>query len=113
MEFLAKNGSIFVIVLFIGLQVFNIISDNNYLFSFISLLINLFFLVIVLSKVEIIKLEAVEKYVDITLKIMIFIFLLNFIGYLSVEGFVYNYVIGPISFLGAYFIFLLTKREAI
>ncbi len=113
MDFLAKNGSIFVVIMFIGIQIFNIVSAINYEFSFISLIINLFFLVVVLAKIEIIKFEAIEKYIDITLKIMIFIFLLNFIGYLSVEGFLYNYVIGPISFLGAYFIFLLTKREAI
>ncbi|QEZ89724.1 hypothetical protein [Aliarcobacter cibarius] len=114
LQFLAKYGSIIVVLMFISIQVVNIINLKNYEASFFSLLVNLFFLIVVLTKLEYLKIDVLNKYIDTTLKIMIFIFFLNFIAYLGVEeGFIYRYVIAPMSFLGSYFIFLLLKKESI
>jgi quinol-cytochrome oxidoreductase complex cytochrome b subunit len=113
LQLLAKYGPIVVILMFISIQILNIFSAKNYEASFISLIINLFFLVVVLTKLEYLKIDPLQKYIDITLRIMIFIFFLNFIAYLGVEGFVYKYVVAPASFLGAYFVFLLLKKESI
>ena len=111
LDFLAKYGSIAVIIFFILLQSYNITVDENFSLVFISILINLFFLLIVLIKVEIIKLDFLKLYVNSSLKFMIFIFLLNFGLYLFVNSMIYNYVYAPISLLGAYFIFLLLKKD--
>ena len=114
LQFLAKYGSIIVVLMFISIQVVNIINLKNYEASFFSLLVNLFFLIVVLTKLEYLKIDVLNKYIDTTLKIMIFIFFLNFIAYLGVEeGFIYRYVIAPMCFLGSYFIFLLLKKESI
>ena len=110
LQLLAKYGPIVVILMFISIQILNIFSAKNYEASFISLIINLFFLVIVLTKLEYLKIDSLNKYIDRTLKIMIFIFILNFFGYLVVDGYIYKYVLAPISFFGAYFISLLLLK---
>lgn len=110
---ISKFGSIFVVLISIFVQILNIINLKDYEASFFSLIINLFFLVIVLTKLEYLKIDSLNKYIDRTLKIMIFIFILNFFGYLVVDGYIYKYVLAPISFFGAYFIFLLLKKESI
>lgn len=84
LQLLAKYGPIVVILMFISIQILNIFSAKNYEASFISLIINLFFLVVVLTKLEYLKIDPLQKYIDITLRIMIFIFFLNFMAYLGV-----------------------------
>src|SRR5574344_427477 len=114
LQFLAKYGSIIVVLMFISIQVVNIINLKNYEASFFSLLVNLFFLIVVLTKLEYLKIDVLNKYIDTTLKIMIFIFFLNFIAYLEFEKrFIYRYAIAPISFLGSYFILIIKKKESI
>lgn len=113
LEFLAKYGSIFVVVGSILVQSINIIKGENFELSFFSLIINLFFLVVVLTKLEILKIDSLNSHLDTILKIMIFIFLLNFIAYLFTDSLIQNYLYAPISFLGAYFIFLLLNRKSI
>ncbi|MCG3700597.1 hypothetical protein [Aliarcobacter butzleri] len=113
LEFLAKYGSIFIIIGSIAIQSLNIIENKNFELSFFSIIINLFFLVVVLTKLEIIKIDSLEKYLDSLLKIMIFIFLLNFVAYLFANDLIQNYVYAPLSFLGAYFFFLLLYKKSI
>ncbi|MCG3682224.1 hypothetical protein [Aliarcobacter butzleri] len=113
LEFLAKYGSIAIIIGSIAVQSLNIVENKNFELSFFSIIINLFFLVVVLTKLEIIKIDSLEKYLDNLLKIMIFIFLLNFVAYLFANDLIQNYVYAPLSFLGAYFFFLLLYKKSI
>lgn len=113
LEFLAKYGSIAIIIGSIAVQSLNIIENKSFELSFFSIIINLFFLVVVLTKLEIIKIDSLEKYLDSLLKIMIFIFLLNFVAYLFANDLIQNYVYAPLSFLGAYFFFLLLYKKSI
>ena len=113
LEFLAKYGSIAIIIGSIAIQSVNIVENKNFELSFFSIIINLFFLVVVLTKLEIIKIDSLEKYLDSLLKIMIFIFLLNFVAYLFANDLTQNYVYAPLSFLGAYFFFLLLYKKSI
>ncbi|MCR1814818.1 hypothetical protein [Aliarcobacter butzleri] len=113
LEFLSKYGSIAIIIGSIAVQSLNIIENKNFELSFFSIIINLFFLVVVLTKLEIIKIDSLEKYLDSLLKIMIFIFLLNFVAYLFANDLIQNYVYAPLSFLGAYFFFLLLYKKSI
>lgn len=113
LEFLAKYGSIAIIIGSIAVQSLNIIENKNFELSFFSIIINLFFLIVVLTKLEIIKIDSLEKYLDNLLKIMIFIFLLNFVAYLFANDLIQNYVYAPLSFLGAYFFFLLLYKKSI
>lgn len=113
LKFLAKYGSIAIIIGSIAVQSLNIIENKNFELSFFSIIINLFFLVVVLTKLEIIKIDSLEKYLDSLLKIMIFIFLLNFVAYLFANDLIQNYVYAPLSFLGAYFFFLLLYKKSI
>ena len=113
LEFLAKYGSIAVIIGSIVVQSLNIMENKNFELSFFSIIVNLFFLVVVLTKLEILKIDSLEKYLDGLLKIMIFIFLLNFVAYLSTTNLIQNYVYAPLSFLVFYFFFLLLYRKSI
>ncbi|MDK2061123.1 hypothetical protein PT520_01170 [Aliarcobacter butzleri] len=113
LEFLARYGSIAIIIGSIAIQSLNIVENKNFELSFFSIIINLFFLVVVLTKLEIIKIDSLEKYLDNLLKIMIFIFLLNFVAYLFANDLIQNYVYAPLSFLGAYFFFLLLYKKSI
>lgn len=45
LETISKYGSIVVIAVMILLQIFNIVIGNNYIMSFLSMIINTFFLV--------------------------------------------------------------------
>ncbi len=108
---ISKYGSIIVLIIMILSQVFNIIvQKSSYEMAFLSMIVNTFFLVSVLSKLEIIKMSILEKYINNILKFMIFIFILNFLGYLTSTSEVHNYVFAPISFFGAYFISLLLLK---
>ena len=108
---ISKYGSIIVLIIMILSQVFNIIvQKSSYEMAFLSMIVNTFFLVSVLSKLEIIKMSILEKYINNILKFMIFIFILNFLGYLTSTSEIHNYVFAPISFFGAYFISLLLLK---
>lgn len=113
LEFLAKYGSITVIIFFTLLQSYNITKGENFSLVFISILINIFFLFIVLIKIDFIKIDFFKIYVDSFLKFIIFAFLLNFVMYLFVDNIFYKYLYAPISFLGAYFTFLLLKKDSL
>ena len=112
LELISKYGSISVIFIMILSQVFNIImQESSYTLAFLSMIINTLFLIVILTKLEIIKISILEKYLNTILKIIIFIFILNFFGYLTSSLAIYNYVLAPISFLGAYFVFLLLTNQ--
>ena len=112
LELISKYGSISVIFIMILSQVFNIImQESSYTLAFLSMIINTLFLIVILTKLEIIKISILEKYLNTILKIIIFIFILNFFGYLTSSLAIYNYVLAPISFLGAYFVFLLLLNK--
>ena len=108
LDTISKYGSIIVLIIMILSQVFNIIvQKSSYEMAFLSMIVNTFFLVSVLTKIELIKISILDKYLNNILKFMIFIFILNFLGYLTSTSEIYNYVLAPMSFLGAYFISLL------
>jgi hypothetical protein len=110
---IGKYGSIFVTSSFILIALYNMITLNYFLFSFISFLINLYFLSIVFIKLEMIKFDLLNKYVVFSLRVMIFLFLINSFAYLSHNSDFSKLVLAPMSFIGAYFIFLLLKRDSI
>ena len=111
LDSLSKYGSILVILLFLLFQVFNVAIGYKYEASFLSMIINTFFLVVVLTKLGILKIAILEKPMNTILKFMIFIFILNFFAYLTSSIQLHNYFFAPISFLGAYFIFLLLAKK--
>lgn len=111
LDTISKYGSIIVLIIMISSQVFNIIvQKSSYEMAFFSMIVNTFFLVSVLTKIELIKISILDKYLNSILKVMIFIFILNFLGYLTSTSEVHNYVFAPISFFGAYFISLLLLK---
>lgn len=111
LDTISKYGSIIVLIIMILSQVFNIIvQKSSYEMAFLSMIVNTFFLVSVLTKIELIKISILDKYLNSILKVMIFIFILNFLGYLTSTSEVHNYVFAPISFFGAYFISLLLLK---
>lgn len=112
LEVISKYGSIFILVIMILSQIFNIImKEGSYNLAFLSMIINTFFLIIVLIKVEILKFYIKEKYLTNILKFMILVFIINSFGYLASNSEIHNYVFAPISFFGAYFIFLLILNK--
>ncbi|WP_418179300.1 hypothetical protein ACNSOO_11705 [Aliarcobacter lanthieri] len=113
LENVAKYGSISILVIAIFSQVYNLIISKDFNLSLISLLINIFFLIIVLIKLNIIKLFIKKDFINYSLIFLIFILLLNFFMYLFVDSWVYQYVYAPINLIGAYFIFLLLKKDSI
>ncbi|RBQ27490.1 hypothetical protein [Arcobacter sp. CECT 9188] len=113
LENVAKYGSISVLVIAIFSQVYNLIISKDFILSLISLLINIFFLIIVLIKLNIIKLFIKKYFINYSLIFLIFILLLNFFMYLFVYSWLYQYVYAPINLIGAYFIFLLLKKDSI
>ncbi len=111
LDTISKYGSIIVLIIMISSQVFNIIvQKSSYEMAFLSMIVNTFFLVSVLTKIELIKISILDKYLNNILKFMIFIFILNFLGYLTSTSEVHNYLFAPISFFGAYFISLLLLK---
>lgn len=111
LDIIAKYGSITAISIILLSQILNISESNNIRMSFFSMFINIFFLVVVLNKVEILKLTIFEEQMNGILKFIIFIFVLNFFAYLISEVPIHNYFFAPVSFLGAYFIFVLLKTK--
>lgn len=111
LDIIAKYGSITAISIILLSQILNISESNNIRMSFFSMFINIFFLVVVLNKVEILKLTIFEEQMNGILKFIIFVFVLNFFAYLISEVPIHNYFFAPVSFLGAYFIFVLLKTK--
>lgn len=111
LDLISKYGSIIIISFILLTQVYNIIIGQDVSSSFFSMIINLFFLVAILTKVEIIKVNILEKQLDTILKVIIFVFILDFFGYMSSTNEIYNYLFAPMSFWGAYFVFLLLKTR--
>jgi len=112
LENLAKYGPISTLLIVILIQSYNIIIDKDFALSLISILVNLFFLLIVLVKLNIIKMDILKPYLNYALKLLISIFLLNFIMYILTDNLLYQCVYALINFIGAYFIFLLLKFDA-
>ncbi|MFB1033632.1 MAG: hypothetical protein QMB77_09050, partial [Aliarcobacter cryaerophilus] len=108
-----KYGSIFIILVSIFIQSSNIIQNKNLLLSIFSLFFNLFFLLIILQKLEMIKIDFLNIYVESSLKFLIFIYLINSILYLFINNSIYSYIYAPLNLFGAYFIFLLLKKDDI
>lgn len=111
LDLIAKYGAIFIISFILVSQIYNIVIEYNIRSSFFSMIINLFFLVAVLTKVEIIKVAILEEQLDNILKVMIFVLLLNFLGYMVSSEEIHNYLFAPMSFFGAYFVFILLKTK--
>ena len=112
-EPIVKYGSIFIILLSIFIQSSNIIQYKNLILSIFSLFFNLFFLLIILQKLEIIKIDFLNIYIKSSLQFLIFIYILNSFLYLFVDSSVYSYIYAPINLFGAYFIFLLLRKDDI
>lgn len=113
LEPIVKYGSIFIILLSIFIQSSNIVQNKNSILSMFSLFFNLFFLLIILQRLEIIKMDFLNIYVESSLKFLIFIYILNFFLYLFINSSIYSYIYAPINLFGAYFIFLLLKKDDI
>ena len=111
LDSLSKYGSISVLLIIISFQIFNISIGYNYEMSFFSIIVNTFFLVIVLIRLEVLKISIFNTYMNSILKFMIFVFILNFFAYLLSSVQIHNYIFAPLSFLGAYFIFILLKTK--
>ncbi len=111
LDLIAKYGAIFIISFILVSQIYNIVIEYNIRSSFFSMIINLFFLVAVLTKVEIIKVAILEEQLDNILKVIIFVLLLNFLGYMVSSEEIHNYLFAPMSFFGAYFVFILLKTK--
>lgn len=110
---LSKYGSLFTLSFFILLSIYNIITLDYFIFSFLSLLVNIYFLLVVLVKLEMINFNKIDRYLNRSLQFMIFLLILNALTYLISNSYIFKLVFAPISFLGAYFIFLLIKRDSI
>lgn len=89
-EPIVKYGSIFIILVSIFIQSSNIIQNKN-------LLLSIF----------------LNTYVESSLKFLIFIYLINSILYLFINNSIYSYIYAPLNLFGAYFIFLLLKKDDI
>lgn len=111
LDLIAKYGSIFIISFILLIQIFNIVIGHDIKTSIFSAIINLFFLVAILTKVEIIKVTILEKQLDNILKVIIFVLILNFLGYMLSSLEIYNYIFSPMSFFGAYFVFILLRTK--
>lgn len=111
LDSIAKYGSMIIVLLFLLFQIFNVAIGYNYKTSFLSMIINTFFLVVILTKLNILKISLLENSMNKILKFMIFIFILNSCAYLTSNILLHNYFFAPMSFLGAYFIFLLLSRK--
>src|SRR5574344_350186 len=72
-EPIVKYGSIFIILVSIFIQSSNIIQNKNLLLSIFSLFFNLFFLLIILQKLEMIKIDFLNIYVESSLNFFLFI----------------------------------------
>ncbi len=77
LDLIAKYGSIFIISFILLSQIFNILNGQDIKTSLFSVIINLFFLVAILTKVEMIKVTILEEQLDNILKIIIFVLFLN------------------------------------
>lgn len=111
LDLIAKYGSIFIISFILLSQIFNILNGQDIKTSLFSVIINLFFLVAILTKVEMIKVTILEEQLDNILKIIIFVLFLNFLGYMVSSEEIHNYLFAPISFFGAYLVFVLLKTK--
>jgi hypothetical protein len=110
LDSISKYGSIIVVSIILLSQIYNIIIGFNYRMSFFSIIINIFFLLTILTKLEIIKVTILEEKVNSILKFMIFVFILNFLGYTISDSQIHHYIFAPISFLGVYFTWLLLYK---
>src|SRR5574344_1263936 len=104
-ELIVKYGLIFIILVSIFIQSSNIIQNKN--------LLLIIFLLIILQKLEMIKIDFLNIYVESSLKFLIFIYLINSILYLFINNSIYSYIYAPLNLFGAYFIFLLLKKDDI
>ncbi len=111
LDTVAKYGSITTISIILLSQIFNVAIGYNYRMSFFSMIINVFFLLVVLTKLEILKLTIFEEQMNFILKLMIFVFIINFFAYSLSTVELHSYFFAPVSFLGAYFIFILLTNK--
>lgn len=110
LDLVSKYGSIIAISILALYQMYNILTYTNIEMSIFSLLVDFIFLLVVLTKLEMIKIELFKKHLTLLLKIIITVFILNFFGYLLSNDPIHGYVLAPISFLCAYFVFLLNLK---
>jgi len=111
LDSISKYGSIFIILFIILIQIFNITIGYNTKMSIFSMFINMFFLVAILTKLEMIKVTIFGEHLDNVLKFIIFVLILNFFGYSLSSVQLYSFVFAPMSFLGAYFVFILLRTK--
>jgi len=95
----------------ISSQLLNIILKQNLMMSFISLFVNIYFFMAILTKLEIVRFSIFADNMKKVLKIMFWVLLLNSLAYFVSNVQIHNYLFAPLNFLGAYFIFVLSKTE--
>lgn len=109
LDIISKYGSISTISILTLYQGYNVLVSTSVI-TLLSLIITLFFLIIVLVKLNLLEFKIFKEKINIILKFMIFILILNFLAYLNSDVEIHSYIFAPISFLGAYFIFLLLLK---
>ena len=82
-DFISKYGSLLIVLSIFLLQIYNLSIGYNFYTSLFSFFINMI------------------------LKILIFVLILNFFGYWLSQVGLFNYIFAPISLLGAYLVFML------
>ena len=111
LDTIVKYGSILVFLFMISSQLLNIILKQNLMMSFISLFVNIYFFIAILTKLEIVRFSIFADNMKKVLKIMFWVLLLNSLAYFVSNVQIHNYLFAPLNFLGAYFIFVLSKTE--
>lgn len=111
LDVVIKYGSIIVPFIMLFSQIFNVQMGINVNLSLISIFINIFFLMVVLTKLEILVFSFLQESMDKILKIMILVFILNSVAYFLSTIQIHNYFFAPLNFLGAYFIFMLRATK--
>lgn len=111
LDVVVKHGSIIVLLMMISSQLLNILLKQNLMMSLVSIVVNIYFLMAVLTKLEIINFSIFSQNLDKVFKFMFWIFLLNSFAYFVSRVQIHNYLFAPLNFLGAYFIFVLSRTR--
>ena len=110
LDTVVKYGSITVFLMMISSQLLNIVLKQDLMLSVVSMVINIYFLMAVLTRLEIFSFSIFAENLDKVLKIIFWVLLLNSLAYFVSNVQIHNYLFAPLNFLGAYFIFVLKTR---
>ena len=106
-DLISKYGSLLIVLSIFLLQIYYLFIGYNFYTSLFSFFVNGFFLFAVLVKTEFISFDKIQPYLNIILKVLIFVLVLNFFGYWLSQIGLFTYIFAPISLLGAYLVFML------